>query len=397
MEHKEMKLNKMTIYGTVDKLNYVEMLVPEGWTSQINTYDTYAGYSFPHTFTITNRSLDKTASIYYYSTRAYLDDHLHSFKDKSIDDYGNLMMHFMEAEQYLDSVANNAIGKYEDFGFVKQFDYTSNVQYENNKQEKLKQCKNNNEVLNWYYYKRIVRVYKYKYNNYERRRCYSILLEGTDTTRWNRVPNQEMFRYDPFMLQSMQSVFPNFQLDNQTNSYVYTGSSETYWMVKQYLCMDCLERDFDYLYENAFIPVKNECVTICDDIWNLFNKEKEENKKKYAAIRADKKKASEIQRKANEERRQKNKELYEYVRNTQKQTHDMINDSYEKKRKSDAKIREMWSDTILDNTRFVDKYGDEHVVHTLDRHVYKKGDDYITSNSSLDLGYDWEELEKKKY
>ena len=75
----------------------------------------------------------------------------------------------------------------------------------------------------------------------------------------------------------------------------------------------------------------------------------------------------------------------------------MINDSYEKRNKSQSKIREMWSDTILDNTRFVDKYGDEHVVHTLDRHVYKKGDSYISSDSSLDLGYDWEELEKKKY
>ena len=57
----------------------------------------------------------------------------------------------------------------------------------------------------------------------------------------------------------------------------------------------------------------------------------------------------------------------------------------------------MWSDTFRGDTRFVDKYGDEHVIHTYDNYAYKNGDTYVTSDSPLDHGWDWEELEKKKY
>ena len=106
---------------------------------------------------------------------------------------------------------------------------------------------------------------------------------------------------------------------------------------------------------------------------------------------------SRIQREADERRRQSNKELYDYVRKTQQEISDMRKDSYEKQKKAHDRVMEQWTDTIRGNTRFVDKQGNEHVIHTYNDYAFKKGDDYITSNSSLDHFSDWEELEKKKY
>ena len=57
----------------------------------------------------------------------------------------------------------------------------------------------------------------------------------------------------------------------------------------------------------------------------------------------------------------------------------------------------MWGDVNQGNTRFVDRYGNEHVIHTYNNYAYKSGDTYVTSDSPLDHSYDWEELEKKKY
>ena len=81
----------------------------------------------------------------------------------------------------------------------------------------------------------------------------------------------------------------------------------------------------------------------------------------------------------------------------QKEIEAIRRSSYENTQKSQAKVREMWSDTFRGDTRFVDKYGDEHVIHTYDNYAYKNGDTYVTSDSPLDHGWDWEELEKKKY
>ena len=70
---------------------------------------------------------------------------------------------------------------------------------------------------------------------------------------------------------------------------------------------------------------------------------------------------------------------------------------YENRQRSDAKIREMRNDAMMGYTRYTDRYGSEHVIHSTDRYAYRKSDTYVTGNSPLDYGYGWEELEKKKY
>ena len=64
-----------------------------------------------------------------------------------------------------------------------------------------------------------------------------------------------------------------------------------------------------------------------------------------------------------------------------------------------AVLEDIQKNVVLEgNTRFVDRHGDEHVIHTYNNYAYKNGDSYVTIDSKLfDAGSDWEELEKKKY
>ena len=103
MEHKEIKLNELVISGTEDKMDYVQMLVPEEWTSRIKTFkDSYGGSKYPYQFTIFHDSPDKTATIYYYSPVNFVDDHLKQFNDYEIDEYGNWLRAAREMPVVLD-------------------------------------------------------------------------------------------------------------------------------------------------------------------------------------------------------------------------------------------------------------------------------------------------------
>ena len=87
--------------------------------------------------------------------------------------------------------------------------------------------------------------------------------------------------------------------------------------------MDCIEKDFEYLYENIFKHIIYHGVTICDDIWQDFETIRKQNNERYAQIRQEKKEAARINHKVQEERNKSNKELYEYVRKTQNEIHDI--------------------------------------------------------------------------
>ena len=74
----------------------------------------------------------------------------------------------------------------------------------------------------------------------------------------------------------------------------------------------------------------------------------------------------------------------------------------ERRRQSDREAREKLRRTreetaAIQNSSYTDRYGSEHVIHSTDKYAYRKGDTYVTSNHPLDYGYDWEELDKKKY
>ena len=399
MEHKEVKLEEKSIHTVEGKKNYVQMLIPEGWNITINTYrDTYGGYTYPYTFMITLKSPDNTVAIYYYSPRNFLDDHLNPWNEDQIDDYGNLHRSFTKVEDYLDQMARSRLGNIGPYEFVQQVDHDDIKQRQAKRKEVAqKQASDNGEVLNWHYFNEVCRIYSYKYKETDRIRCNSAIVEGCDTTRWSVIPGAAQYMYDPVMKGAMMSVFKNAQYDRNRGEYVHTSSYETSWNARKILSMDCMEKDFEFVYNRIFRQIVEHGVVICDDIWNDFRKIRKENEQRNAEVREEKKRVAKINREAEERRRQSNKELYDYVRKTQNEIHDIQKSAYENTQRSQAKVREMWGDVNQGNTRFVDKYGNEHVIHTYDNYAYKSGDTYVTSDSPLDHGYDWEELQKKKY
>lgn len=395
MEHKEIKLNELVISGTEDKMDYVQMLVPEEWTSRIKTFkDSYGGSKYPYQFTIFHDSPDKTATIYYYSPVNFVDDHLKQFNDYEIDEYGNWLRAAREMPVVLD---RSVLHRFRDYNMerINHIPFSNNEKiYKERYQGYVDDVAKQGNSLNSYYYYGGINIYKYTNKNRERIRMASAIVDGYYYSRWQEVPQaymMSMMGVDP------SYVYPNYQYDQYSKKYVYTIMDQADWRFYCHLEMDVLKEDYEYAYKNIFLPVVNKGVVICDDIWQDFRKEKERMSKERAAIRQDRKEAARIQREADERRRQSNKELYDYVRKTQQEISDMRKDSYEKQKKAHDRVMEQWTDTIRGNTRFVDKQGNEHVIHTYNDYAFKKGDDYITSNSSLDHFSDWEELEKKKY
>ena len=399
MEHTDIRLSKKNIYSTQSGKHYIEMSVPEDWSISIKEdRDSYGGYPYPYTFRINLRSPDHTVLISYFSPRRYIDDHLLSFRNGQIDDYGNLLRAYETLDDYLDRWATNDLKEYPEFAYAGPIGYPNMVQLEaDRKKQALQKAEEKGNTLNWYCYKRMARAYSYKYKETERVRVYSGIIEAEDISQWSPVPGMNGFMNDPFMRNTMQSVFRDMHYDKNTGSYVRLTLNETGWTVRQLMIMDCMLKDYEYAYKMVFDPIRKNGVTISDDIWNEYAQIKKEKDAERQKIREEKKEVARIQREAEAQRRESQKQLYDSIRRTQQETHDIINSSYENQRKSQAKVREMWGDVNQGNTRFVDKHGNEHVIHTYDNYAYKNGDTYVTSNDPLDHSYEWEELKKKKY
>ena len=399
MEHKEVKLSKKTIYSKQSGINYVEMLVPENWNIGITNYkETYGGYSCPYTFRIKLSSPDNTVSLYFFSPRIYLDDHLMSYSNNQIDDYGNLLRKFESVEEYLGKWADNDL---KDMADVKEKD---KITYSNtrklkaeHKEKALEKARKHEEQLDDFYYDRITRVYSYKYKDTERIRLFSGLIEAEKTSKFRIIPVPDNVMDRNFVIASMMSAFPDMRYNEKTGNYVRCSQSETSWSARCLFLFDCMAKDYEFAYKTIFSPVINQGVTICDDIWKDFERIKKENDARYQKIREEKREVARIQREANEARRKSNQETYDYLRKTQQEIHDIQKSAYENQRKTQNKVSEMWGDVNQGNTRFVDRDGREHVIHTYDNYAYKRGDTYVTSNSPWDHPYDFEELEKKKY
>ena len=96
MEHDKPVLNEKTIYSAVTGMEYVKMLIPEGWNSSIDRYeDYYAGKIFPYTFRVVNASPDKSCGIIYLSpeTKGKLlqDADLHQLHQEQVHSKEHLM------------------------------------------------------------------------------------------------------------------------------------------------------------------------------------------------------------------------------------------------------------------------------------------------------------------
>ena len=398
MENKEININKKALYSTDTGVKYVEMMYPEGWSITIKpNKEKYGGYTYPYVFRITLKSPDKQRAVNYFSPRNFIDDHLKNYQNNQIDDYGNLLHTFTSIDDYLETWAQSDLKNNEDLKKLEVIEVPDMTkQAEERKAKSVADNRNKGYTLLDYYYRKLAIAYSYTYNNVKWVRMYAGIIEAEHVGQYRNMPIGAFGTLDPVMKKMLSAYLPKNSLQ-QDGNFSYPLIDETRWSVRQLLTMDCRLEDYKDAYKDVFVPTRNEGVKICDDIWKDFEAIRKKNSAEYEKIRQKKQEAVSIRREAAENKRQRDTEFYEQIRKTQQETRDILKSSYENQRKTQNKISEMWSDVNRGNTRFVDRDGNEHVIHTYNDYAYKSGDHYVTSDSPLDHSYDWEELEKKKY
>jgi hypothetical protein len=238
-------------------------------------------------------------------------------------------------------------------------------------------------------------------------RAYSAVVEGEDLEAIGRLPSSITASFgNPFMQDLARMAlasFPNARCDEK-EGWIYSLMHYLDWRVTQKFVLDAPAETFEALYQQVFLPTLNKGVVISEAVWAEFrakqaeiNQANQAKREQAEAEKQEQRKQQKIQQAKDEERRKRRQDLQDYLRNTQKEISDIRKSAWENTQKTNAKVNEMWGDTLRGDTRFVDKYGDEHVIHTYDKYAYKSGDTYVTSDSPLEHGWDWEELEKKKY
>lgn len=381
-----------------DGMRFVSMLVPKDITDlKIRTYTdypaNYRGRGFPYEFLITLYPSDYLYQVGCFSPRHYVDDYLENFDEETVDDYGTSLRHYNNLESYLDEFAlfcnegrRMKVIKTKDRDcHQKQEQYLQQLQESFWKEDPLK-------VLEKAEYRSVDRVYSYiSDRGTERYMCYSATVKACAFVRWAEVPGAG--DYSPEII---QMVYPNAYFDKDRQTYMYTTEYQTVWDISNLLVLSCEAADFPEAYADFDLIVENG-VTLCPDILLDFRRCQEEIDAANRARREEKSQVQAIQQEYAEEKSERDRQLHEYLMNTQQQINEIHNSAYEHTRDTIDRTNEHFSDTFRGDTRFVDRHGNEHVIHTTDDHVYKSGNTYVTSDTQLSHGPDWEELQKKKY
>ena len=385
---------------------FVTMMVPEGWGIVYSEKrDAYCGHIYPYFIFLKLMSPDNTCAIRYTSPRQIIQDHLEPQPDCSIDAYGNLHGTVMSMEGLLKERADEYLNHPEigitEYSFIKQMDFTSNEEEAAKRLAEKKKAIESNpmKVITDYYYKGGVQIYRFKRNDHIWRFAPAAISEATTYKTWDRIsPTTAMMLNDPLMKNMASMWFSNLEYNKALNAWVYLESFETDWRIFGVFELECREEDYVEIAKKIYFPILNKGVSFTDEQWSDWKRVRNKLEEGWKAEREAKKqtqKKAEIQR---EQKKESDPPSWQKVRDTQKEIHDMQRDSYEYRNKLQRKTREIWSDAIRGDTRFVDRHGDEHVIHTYNNYAYKNGDSYVTSDSKLfDAGSDWEELEKKKY
>ena len=382
------------------------MPVPQGWSAKsFRINDKYCGHRFPFMVRVDLMSPDNTCRIRYFTPRIFLDDHLIPHSDGSVDDYGNLMKKTVGIEENIERWKNSQLSAEEATEGIlsgsEPFSKEAAWAETNRAKREAAIADNPRKVLNNFYYRAQLQWYDYTYKKTPRKLAVSMIEEADTYEVWRNVPPMILSNFSqPFMKDAAMKRFPNAHFNETVNAWIYLSEFYTGWEIWNLFFMDCQAKDFDELYAKVFKPIASRGVTFDAALNEAFEAARKERAAENAKKRAEKSAEADEKRKLVESRLKDNGQHTKYTQrwsDTQKEIDAMRRDSYEKKRESDRKVREIWSDTIRGDTRFVDRYGDEHVLHTYDNYAYRSGSTYVTSDSPLDHGYDWEELEKKKY
>ena len=387
--------------------NYIKANKLDGFRYEVKRNDKVRnGYGYPFDFRINAWSKDETALFTYFCPLHYIDDDQYLPNPKNefkYDEYGRKLRTFMKVDDFVQQWFKDFIDKYKPTLVKKFYPMIDNVDQKERQQKEYDQLvakKHSGETIDSHYHWAVIYIYAYEKNGYKRRKAIECEVYGTKKTLYQAC---DMRLYSPISMDLFHMAYPKTVTGSDGKLY---SPFNTYriWSVSRMGALDCLEKDFDnyyqYFYNELFTWDDCWAKTLIEETNQLQSKLDEEYKRKREAKaqeRAEQRRIAEDERRRAEEKRESDRRFYENLRKTQQETHDIWKQAHENSKKAHDRAFEQWSDTFNDRTRFVDKYGDEHVIRTFDNYAYKSGDTYVTSDYDRGDILGWERLEKKKY
>ncbi len=377
----------------------------EGFRYEVHRDDrSFNGVGYPFDFNIKAWSEDETALFNYYCPLEYLDDNDYLSDPQNefkIDKYGNLLRRFKKANELIDFWMDDFVRQDHArllSSYYPLIDGRKQKERQDEEFDAAVRSRRKTESIDSHYHHLLINTYAYEKNGYERRRIVQCEVMGTKKTEYVEC---DMRLYTPLSMDLFRLAYPTTVkgVDGKLYSPISTWR---YWSVRKLVTLDCLEKDYDLYY-----PAMFDEVSLWDEYWTESLIEEcrqkqyerdsryEQRRREEEEKRRIEQEAAERQRKADEEKRERDRLFYENLRRTQEETHDILNQAYQNSSKSHDRAFEMWSDTFNDNTRFVDKDGNEHLLRTHDNVAYKRGDTYVTSKEDEGDFLGWEKLKKK--
>ena len=403
------QLQEVTVKEESSGTPFITLYLPKGWATDLSVDRTvYNGLNEPMNFALQCGSPDNQSMIWYHSNYHFRDSHMYPTKDYSTTPDGSLFYKFVPTKEFLEREITWRIGNNRS-QFICYQDWPVDDAWLKEYQKWI--TENNPDpytTVNDFYYKPGTIEYSFRSENNIPYRCVmSAIVEGADYTVWRSLPFEiQRMLNDPFSRDigyMASSSYLNVRYDQHCNSWIYTADSYRDWYVSQMILMVMPEEEYEDQYDNIYLPIVSYGVHYTPELQKEMNSlqasiNKEKKDTLDAAFSQPSPGSSTSSNYADaERRRQRDREAQEKLRKTREETAAIQNAMYENRQRSEARIREMRNDTMMGYTRYNDRYGSEHVIHSTDKYAYRKGDTYVTSNRPLDRGYDWEELEKKKY
>ncbi len=401
------QLDEVTVKEEAAGTPMITMRLPNDWTAFIRTdRRKYNGFGEPMNVSLQSSSPDKHSLIVYNSNFHYCDSYLSQGTDFSTDLYGTLYRKFIPTKEFLDLTVTNRISKNADIKFIRYQDRPENEAWLKDYQKWI--TENNRDPytsIDSFYYSGGIIQYSFQGTDSVSYRCVmTAIIEGADYAVWRSLPPEILGMLKNPLSSDIgrmaMSGYQNVRYDENFGTWIYTADYYRDWYVSQMILMIMPEQHYEDQYNHIFLPVISsgahytpELQKEMDDLQASINRHNSEVRNAASSRPA----SYSTQTSDDEYRRQRDREAREKLRRTREETAAIQNSMYENRQRSDAKIREMRNDAMMGYTRYTDRYGSEHVIHSTDRYAYRKGDTYVTSSSPLDYGYDWEELEKKKY
>lgn len=402
------QLQEITVKEEGSGIPMIKMVLPGEWITSLHTdRKIYNGFGEPMNVRLQCSSKDRQSLITYNSNCHYCDSRLSQTVDFSTDLYGTLYRKFIPVKEFLERTVEKRLSKNDNIQFIRYEDWPANDDCLKDYQKWISETNRDpyTSVDNFYYRGGTIE-YSFCTNNGTPYRCVcSAIVEAADYAVVRSLPREIVgMLKDPLsgdIGRMAMGGYRNAHYDENYGTWVYTANDYKDWYVSQMILMVMPEQQYADQYNSIYLPVVSygahytpELQNEMDSLQASINRHNKETMD--AAFRKPGKNTASDYAEA-ERRRQSDREAREKLRRTREETAAIQNSMYENRQRSDAKIREMRNDAMMGYTRYTDRYGSEHVIHSTDQYAYRKGDTYVTSSHPLDYGYDWEELDKKKY